>query len=356
MADKSVRFGLFADDDASAKFDRVGQAAEGAGRKMRDSGESAKEYGKGLDRSIEAADTADTRAMGFRDSLTGVQDSMKGTALIAKGDLFNGFLTLGMGVGDLASGFANFLLPALGKFSFSAAKSAVTSRAAALASKVWAAGQWVLNAALSANPIGLIIVGVVALAAAFIIAYKRSATFRAIVQGAFAGVRAAAGAVAGFFTGPVAGAFRFAFSAIQVYVRTWWSVMSTAARGVRQVFEVVGGAIAAPFRAAFAGIRAAWNSTIGGRGFSVPDWVPGIGGKGFTIPYLAKGGIVTRPTLAMIGEAGPEAVVPLGRGGTGFGGPSEVLAPVVLQVDGKVLHQVLLRIKRGNGGAALGLA
>lgn len=36
------------------------------------------------------------------------------------------------------------------------------------------------------------------------------------------------------------------------------------------------------------------------------------------IPMLAKGGIVTRPTLAMIGEAGPEAVVPLGKG-RGFG-------------------------------------
>jgi len=33
-----------------------------------------------------------------------------------------------------------------------------------------------------------------------------------------------------------------------------------------------------------------------------------------TIPNLAKGGIVTKPTLAMIGEKGPEAVVPLGRG------------------------------------------
>ncbi len=30
-----------------------------------------------------------------------------------------------------------------------------------------------------------------------------------------------------------------------------------------------------------------------------------------TIPLLAKGGIVTRPTLAVVGEAGPEAVVPL---------------------------------------------
>jgi len=32
------------------------------------------------------------------------------------------------------------------------------------------------------------------------------------------------------------------------------------------------------------------------------------------IPYLAEGGIVTDPTLAMIGERGPEAVVPLNRG------------------------------------------
>jgi hypothetical protein len=33
------------------------------------------------------------------------------------------------------------------------------------------------------------------------------------------------------------------------------------------------------------------------------------------IPALAEGGIVTKPTLAMIGESGTEAVVPLnGRG------------------------------------------
>ena len=34
------------------------------------------------------------------------------------------------------------------------------------------------------------------------------------------------------------------------------------------------------------------------------------------LPGMAEGGIVTKPTIAMIGEAGPEAVVPLGRGGT----------------------------------------
>lgn len=45
------------------------------------------------------------------------------------------------------------------------------------------------------------------------------------------------------------------------------------------------------------------------------------------IPALASGGIVTRPTLALIGEAGPEAVVPLG-GGRGFGGGG---GPIVVQ-------------------------
>ena len=39
------------------------------------------------------------------------------------------------------------------------------------------------------------------------------------------------------------------------------------------------------------------------------------------IPELAQGGIVTSPTIAMIGEAGPEAVIPLNRaGGMGMGG------------------------------------
>ena len=54
----------------------------------------------------------------------------------------------------------------------------------------------------------------------------------------------------------------------------------------------------------------------------VPSWVPKFGGKGFSfnipeIPKLASGGIVTSPTVAMIGERGPEAVIPLSKGGVG---------------------------------------
>lgn len=45
---------------------------------------------------------------------------------------------------------------------------------------------------------------------------------------------------------------------------------------------------------------------------------------------LAKGGIVTGPTLAMVGEAGPEAVIPLDQL-SGFGGPQEI--NVYLDID-----------------------
>ncbi len=80
--------------------------------------------------------------------------------------------------------------------------------------------------------------------------------------------------------------------------------------------------ITAPFRLSFNAIAALWNNTVGKLSFTIPDWVPGIGGSGWSvpdIPMLAKGGIVTKPTLALIGEAGPEAVVPLSRG-RGYGG------------------------------------
>jgi hypothetical protein len=87
---------------------------------------------------------------------------------------------------------------------------------------------------------------------------------------------------------------------------------------IRTAFNGLADIIKWPFKLAFDAIKSLWNSTVGGFGFSVPSWVPGIGGKGFNIPRMAKGGIVTKPTIALIGEAGPEAVVPL-NGSTGMG-------------------------------------
>jgi hypothetical protein len=60
--------------------------------------------------------------------------------------------------------------------------------------------------------------------------------------------------------------------------------------------------------------------TAGGGGLSEQVAAFGGGAKPYSVPALADGGIVTRPTLALIGEAGAEAVVPLGERNSGFGG------------------------------------
>lgn len=73
--------------------------------------------------------------------------------------------------------------------------STVAEKAAAAASKAMAAAQWLLNAALTANPIGLVVAAIVGLIAVLILAWKKSDTFRKIVTGAFNAVMGAAKAV-----------------------------------------------------------------------------------------------------------------------------------------------------------------
>lgn len=83
------------------------------------------------------------------------------------------------------------------------------------------------------------------------------------------------------------------------------------------IFSSIGEAIKAPFRAAFNAVSRFWNNTVGQMSWTTPSWLPGIGGKTFAapkMPYLADGGVVTRATMAMVGEgAEPEAVLPLSR-------------------------------------------
>ncbi len=47
---------------------------------------------------------------------------------------------------------------------------------------------------------------------------------------------------------------------------------------------------------------------------------PTVSSSSISVPAMAAGGIVTRPTLALVGEAGPEAVVPLSRSVGKYGG------------------------------------
>jgi TP901 family phage tail tape measure protein len=64
------------------------------------------------------------------------------------------------------------------------------------------------------------------------------------------------------------------------------------------------------------------------------------------IPMMAAGGVVTSPTFAMIGEAGPEAVIPLDRMGS-MGG--NVINITVTSADPQAVVEALRRYTRANG-------
>jgi hypothetical protein len=131
---------------------------------------------------------------------------------------------------------------------------AIVSKIAAAASAVMTGAQWLLNAAMEANPIGLIVLALVALTAGFVLAYKKSATFRAIVQGALSGVQKAASAIIGFFkdhwplllailTGPIGLAVLFIVKHWDKIrsgtVDAFKAVKSAAEHGVQAVVDAV---------------------------------------------------------------------------------------------------------------------
>lgn len=109
----------------------------------------------------------------------------------------------------------------------------VASKAAGIASKAWAAGQWLLNAALTANPIGLVIVAIAALVAGVILAYKHSATFRAIVQGAWSGIKIAAGATWNFLKGTVWPGIKLVFGGVITWAKLLLSGLKLAWNGAK---------------------------------------------------------------------------------------------------------------------------
>ena len=105
------------------------------------------------------------------------------------------------------------------------------------------------------------------------------------------------------------------------------------------------------------GFRNAWNYAARLINDAIPDHVGLPFGLGFDlpnpmkeIPALAAGGIVNRPTLALIGESGPEAVIPLGRRRSSGGSTT-----IQLVIDGRVLHEIvrddLISTGRANGSA-----
>jgi hypothetical protein len=191
-----------------------------------------------------------------------------------------------------------------------------------------------LTASFSALWIATGVVVIIAIIAALVALQVKFDIFGKAVDGIKIGFNALWGAIKFVFDwaknnwplllAVITGPFGLAIAFVVKFKDDIMGMFSLIYSGIKATMGFVADVISAPFKAAFRAVAWLWNNTIGKLSFKVPGWVPGIGGSGFDvpdIPMLAQGGIVTSPTLAMIGEAGPEAVIPLNRaGGMGMGG------------------------------------
>jgi hypothetical protein len=225
-----------------------------------------------------------------------------------------------MGVADV---FGDLLLPAIdaiapkvAAFSAWAAENPELMKKISIAFVGFTAAVIALNIALSLNPFVLMAIGIGALIGLIAAAYFRFDGFRKVVD--------------------------TVFNAMKVGV-------ALAIDNFRMLLNVVKGI--------FNGIGSAWNNTFGNISFKIPN-IPGLPGRGTEvkfpkIPALAEGGVVTGPTLALIGEAGPEAVVPLDRMGS-MGGNN-----VTIHVNGgdpQAVVDALRKFYRQNGPIPVGVS
>ena len=137
-------------------------------------------------------------------------------------------------------------------------------------------------------------------------------------------------------------AVKNAFSSIGGFFSGVWStVQSIFVNAGQKVGSAVGGA----FRSAVNGVLGTIENVVNGfigmiNGvIGMINKIPGVslGGIGYvSLPRLARGGIVDSPTIAMIGEAGKEAVVPLEN--TGF-----------IQTLGRVVSSAVVNAMAGVG-------
>jgi phage-related protein len=102
-----------------------------------------------------------------------------------------------------------------------------------------------------------------------------------------------------------------------VFTGDWKKAWEGLSGIVGGIFQTIGSVIATPINVAIGAINGVIDS-INKVQLKIPNWVPIIGGNTYSVnikklPFLAQGGVVDKPTTALIGENGAEAVVPLER-------------------------------------------
>jgi len=230
------------------------------------------------------------------------------------------------------TGLMDLAVFATNNFKLASIASTAATVAQSVATKVAAAAQWVMNVALTANPIGIVIMAVVALIAVIVLIARKTDWFSQ--------------------------AWRASWKWIRTAAENTWNFIKKIPGWIGTAFRKVADFVSMPFRAAFNAIARAWNNTIGRLSWSVPAWVPIIGGNSISVPNLptfhAGGtvpGVVGRPTVALL-QAG-ETVGSIASNG---GGRGEM---VYVRGDGVVdalIEAIAARVsRRGGAPATLGI-
>jgi hypothetical protein len=210
------------------------------------------------------------------------------------------------------------VLPVLNKFAAWAQDNPKAFLAIAGAIGAVAAAIVVTNIAMALNPFSLIAAGVALLVVALVAAYNKFEWFRD-------GINAIVNTVIGFFAGMV----NAAIGAVNAIISAYNSIplLPDIPKAPTISVPKLGGTPTTP--------------------------VPGR----MNIPRLAEGGIVNSPTLALIGEAGPEAVIPLDRMNTGGGVTINVTGGLSTSAEiGESVVNALRAYSRSAGPLALNIA
>jgi hypothetical protein len=209
-------------------------------------------------------------------------------------------------------------LPYLQKFADWAAKNPQTFKMIALAIGAIAASILLVNAAMAINPFSAIAAGIAALVVGIVAAYNKFETFRNIVRSVVNGI-------ASYF---------------EFMVNAWIKVINTVIKGINLV---------KPGK----DIPTLGSITIGRLGDK--DMTEGLSASRITA--LASGGIVTTPTLAMIGEGGEsEAVIPLSKLGNMISGGDTNVNIHVNGGDPNAVVAALRTYMRQNGAVPIRVA
>lgn len=126
---------------------------------------------------------------------------------------------------------------------------AAAQKIMAVGQKAVAVGQRLINAAMRANPLGLVITALTALGAGLVLAYKKSATFRKIVNGAWAGIKAGAKAAWGWLKKHI----------VPFFTKTLPHAFKVVVGWVKKNWPAIRAVIVNPVKSAYKGVKTAWG-------------------------------------------------------------------------------------------------